>query len=182
MARVRLAVLLSLAMVSLSWGQTDPSYTNGMIAYHTYLGGAENINLGTGNVSVQLPLLHLPGRNGHDLNLTYSYNSNIWWVFYPHATNPWAPQDRYFWIPQNEKKFWSLSLAPKLVMEDITIGGTGPGSTNESCTYYKVRTAEGRLIDFNAPVRAGCWITRCDNVNACTQVPDPGNANLVGDS
>src|SRR5260370_23319835 len=137
MARVRLAVLqaaqavlLGLVWASLSWAQqTDPSYTNGMIASHTYLGGSENINLGMGNLNAQIPLLHLPGRNGHDFNLTYSYNSNIWWVFYPHDTNAWAPLDRYFWIPQNQSKLWSLNLAPKLGSQDITVGGIGPSST-----------------------------------------------------
>src|SRR5260370_41008161 len=114
--------------------------------------------------------------------MTCSSTSHIWWVFYPHDINPYAPTDRYFWIFQNGGNFWSLNLAPKLEWQDITVGGTGPVSTNETCTYYKVRTAEGRLIDFNFPVRDGCWTRRCDDVGACTDTPDPQKTNLVGDS
>jgi YD repeat-containing protein len=36
----------------------------------------ENINLTNGNVNISIPLLHLPGRAGHDLDLNVTYNSN----------------------------------------------------------------------------------------------------------
>ena len=45
---------------------TDESVSYGIVPLHTYLGGNENINVGTGNVNLQIPLVRLPGRNGHD--------------------------------------------------------------------------------------------------------------------
>jgi len=46
--------------------------------YVTYGGVRENINLSTGNLNLRVPLLHLPGRNGLDLDLGLIYDSRIY--------------------------------------------------------------------------------------------------------
>lgn len=38
----------------------------------------ENVNIGSGNLNIQIPLVHLPGRNGHDFTLALTYNSQNW--------------------------------------------------------------------------------------------------------
>ena len=36
------------------------------------------MNIGSGNLNIQIPLVHLPGRNGHDFDLSLTYNSQNW--------------------------------------------------------------------------------------------------------
>ena len=49
---------------------------NGVQAYNTYSGSRENVNLATGDLDVQIPLLTLPGRKGLDFSLGVQYDSN----------------------------------------------------------------------------------------------------------
>jgi len=44
----------------------------------TYHGDLENINLATGNLYIELHPVDLPGRNGHNLDISLGYNSQIW--------------------------------------------------------------------------------------------------------
>src|SRR5882672_10984716 len=82
-ARRYVVVLAFLALsLSYSFGQGyDPSSTYGSFPFQTNLQGSENVNLGTGNLHFELPLVRLPGRNGHDFVYSMSYNSQIWWGF-----------------------------------------------------------------------------------------------------
>jgi len=50
----------------------------GVRPYTPYAGVRENINLTNGNVSLAIPLLELPGRNGLNLNLELQYDSKLW--------------------------------------------------------------------------------------------------------
>jgi hypothetical protein len=42
---------------------------------HTFSGTNENVDLATGNLHVKIPLLHLPGVNGMDLDLNLATDS-----------------------------------------------------------------------------------------------------------
>jgi hypothetical protein len=44
----------------------------------TYDTGRENISVATGNLNLQIPIVHLPGRNGHNLDVSLTYNSQNW--------------------------------------------------------------------------------------------------------
>jgi RHS repeat-associated protein len=57
---------------------TDFATDAGVKPFETYDGARENINLGTGNVNIALPLVNLPGRNGHDFKPSLSFNSQHW--------------------------------------------------------------------------------------------------------
>jgi RHS repeat-associated protein len=65
-------------------GQSAPSTQvtannqTGVVSYNTYAGDHENVNLSTGNLSVQLPLVSLPGRDHHDLTVSLLYDSRIY--------------------------------------------------------------------------------------------------------
>ena len=78
----RFVLCTFLPAVLLSWAQcqsgSDESVGYGIVPFHTYLGENEHINVGTGNVHVQIPLIQLPGRNGHNYSATLTYNSQIW--------------------------------------------------------------------------------------------------------
>lgn len=54
--------------------QTD----TGTRPYIPYDGAAENINLTNGNLNLKVPLVHLPGRDGFDLDLNLEYDSKFW--------------------------------------------------------------------------------------------------------
>src|SRR5215472_1764366 len=70
---------LTLAFASIALAQnTDPNNDTGLHAYETYDGARENINLGSGNVFVSLPLLTLRGRNGHNYSVSLMSNSQSW--------------------------------------------------------------------------------------------------------
>ena len=62
-------------------GQISPADVpdiTGLKPYETYAGTGENINLGTGNLNITVPLLKIPGRAGHDFDLQPSYDSKNW--------------------------------------------------------------------------------------------------------
>jgi RHS repeat-associated protein len=59
------------SLSSICYGQG----VNGTKAYWSYLTDRETIAPASGSVMVKIPLIHLPGRNGHDLNLSMVFNS-----------------------------------------------------------------------------------------------------------
>jgi len=76
------AALLNLITLAQNVTTSAPHQENdtGLKAYATYDGNRENINLSNGNLNINIPLLNLPGRNGHDLNLTLQYDSKNWTI------------------------------------------------------------------------------------------------------
>lgn len=74
--------------------QVTPTNDTGLKSYQTYSGAHENINLANGNLSLEIPLVSLPGRNGLNLNLAVQYNSKIW---SPHATYSGSGDVTYRW-------------------------------------------------------------------------------------
>jgi YD repeat-containing protein len=58
--------------------QIGPQNATGTQPYEAYGGARENINLANGNLNLQIPLVSLPGRNGHDFSLALNYDSKIW--------------------------------------------------------------------------------------------------------
>lgn len=62
---------LTLSVCALA--QTDMNLDTGIKPYETYDRGQESVNIGSGNLNIQIPLLHLPGRNGHDFDVTLTY-------------------------------------------------------------------------------------------------------------
>jgi hypothetical protein len=50
----------------------------GISNYQSYDGGKDSVNLGTGNVTVTVPLLTLPGRNHLDYSVGLIFNSHNW--------------------------------------------------------------------------------------------------------
>jgi len=100
--QLRKAILLIVTLALLPFGvgaqsvpnQVNPSNATGTMPYNTYGGVRENINLATGNVNLQIPLLTLPGRNGHNLTLAVEYDSKLWFVSH------WMDEfgvDHWFW-------------------------------------------------------------------------------------
>lgn len=74
--------LPSLSFAQSTANQINPGNATGVLPYNTYGGARENINLATGNLNLQVPLLTLRGRNGHDLVLGVNYDSKVWTLNY----------------------------------------------------------------------------------------------------
>ena len=74
-----LALTLSVRTFSQDY-PAPPSVGNstGLQPYGTFDGVRENISLGTGDLNLFIPILHLPGRNGLDFDIGLVYDSNIW--------------------------------------------------------------------------------------------------------
>ncbi len=58
--------------------QITPSNDTGTNPFGSYSTDAGNINLSNGNLNLNIPLVSLPGRNGHDFVLSLQYDSKIW--------------------------------------------------------------------------------------------------------
>src|SRR6266496_5061203 len=106
-SRTQLHLFISLVIVivipSLGHGQSVPNQVTannatGTLPYVTYGGVHENVNLSTGDVNLQVPLLSLPGRNKLDVNLGISYDSKRWVLHY--AWNPDTAVYDYTWDVQ----------------------------------------------------------------------------------
>jgi len=89
MARIKLVQLLLICgfaisiAVKPSAGQnlpapSVPDQNLGINLNQVYEGQHEDVNLATGNLSLDLRPVKLPGRQGHDLDISFSYNSQIW--------------------------------------------------------------------------------------------------------
>src|SRR5882672_3478270 len=114
MARLTSVVTLLLFSVSIVVGfsgptaaqtapptQITPSNETGTNPYGTYSTGGGDVSLSNGNLSLQIPLITLPGRNGHNFVFAVQYDSKIWT---PPATFGNTGEDiHYIW--QAEKKF-----------------------------------------------------------------------------
>ena len=74
--------------------QITPSNDTGLKPFAVYSSDAGNVNLANGNLSLQIPLLSLPGRNGLNLVLAAQYDSKIWT---PSATYSSGTDITYTW-------------------------------------------------------------------------------------
>ncbi len=96
---VSLVLSLNFANVGVSQtvpAQVDPSNLTGIMPYNSYGGTRENINLGTGNVNLRIPLVSLPGRGGFEFPLELVYDSKIWDLYYesdPQGSSAWWDTD-----------------------------------------------------------------------------------------
>src|SRR6266403_1821408 len=102
-----IAVVLTAAVPRTSLAQQlGPQNATGIQPYDAYGGGRENINLGNGNLNLQIPLVSLPGRNGHNLPLSIHYDSKIWVPHYDY--DPETGQTSYWW--EIESGGWSYNI------------------------------------------------------------------------
>jgi hypothetical protein len=165
----------------------DANNAGGVQPYNTYGGTHENINLATGDLNLQIPLVSLPGRDGFDLNLSLVYDSKIWNL---HGVRPMHSINAVYWWdditnPSGEITSANLDLAWRYNIPTLysTLVTTGSGASTTYCYgNFVVVTADGGKHPFSSPavptlngVRAGCYII----VNG-VMVPQPQMDLLVG--
>jgi hypothetical protein len=123
---------------------------SGVQPYQAYDGSHENIDLATGDVNIQIPLISLPGRNGHGLDLGIEYDSKVYGL--RGGVSPYGGPPVYWWqigarYPQLSPSHvgWRLML-PFLESVDI-VSGSYPNQI--SCAEYFVLTsADGSTHQF----------------------------------
>ncbi|MGE5110967.1 MAG: RHS repeat domain-containing protein [Acidobacteriaceae bacterium] len=77
---VALSVLFLGVVASAQTYSTISQSMSGTQAYQAYDGVRENIDLATGNLNLQIPLVSIPGRNGHNFNIGIEYDSKTFYV------------------------------------------------------------------------------------------------------
>lgn len=82
----------------------DPQVDSGVHPYGTYDGAHVNVSLATGNMSFCIPLVSLPGRHHHDLNIPLCHNSQ----FKEPGGAYQGGMDRLSWFPWT----WGASTPP----------------------------------------------------------------------
>ena len=138
--------------------QVDPNNLTGIMPYNTYGGVRENINLGTGGLNLHIPLVSLPGRNGHDFSLGLLYDSKVWNL---HQETDQFGTDT--WWDDDDQIGWHLDL-PTLVATSISVP-VPPNQGTVSCTgNYILVLPDGSKHQFFPPTgttwtgaRTNCW-------------------------
>src|SRR5262249_45691356 len=142
----------------------DPSTRYGAVPFQTYLGEQENVNAGSGNLNIQLPLLKLPGRNGHDFEFSLTYNSQIWWMLSGTTPN----NINYYSWQHNVPWGWNLPT----LLYDINVQIDAHHTCN---AHYRARMWDGRVVPYPT-VQNGCMYI-ADNG---AQSPAPDFNILIG--
>lgn len=127
-----------------------PQYGFGILSGYTYTGQHESVNLASGNLTLQIPLLKLPGRNGYDYNLVLTYNSQIWAGGV--AINPQGSQF-YFWqalgfLGQTSlSNGWSESGGGQLFSDQVLVEVIS--GVNVYCSEnYRIKWGDGHVDSY----------------------------------
>ncbi len=169
---------IALSAAPLSWAQVtptqvSPSNATGIESFSTYGGVRENINLATGNLNLQIPLVRLPGRNGLDLSVGLEYDSKIWQVVTD--CDPFYGCTSYF---DYEQRTPSAGFGWRLTVPSLdTYEWNKPGTQPKYCTKFIVTFADGSKHTF--PNMMDCWHLSTDGSQI---IMDPQMDIAVGTS
>jgi RHS repeat-associated core domain len=127
--------------------------STGTMPYLSYESVREDINLSNGNVHFFIPLLTMPGRNGHGLSLGVHYNTKNWivksQVVYPNHTV-------VYWAPAPNGGGWVANLPSIGFAQNVYSGTVTPGGYSYYCNgHYLVNLGDHASHAF--PNRTGCY-------------------------
>jgi len=94
------ALLFTAATVAQTTSSPSLANDTGIHSQETYDGVRENVNLAGGGLTLSIPLLSLPGRNGLDFSVSMTYNSQFWVPQYGAPVMYWT-QDGSSWLVTN---------------------------------------------------------------------------------
>jgi hypothetical protein len=148
-----------------------------------YAGDHEAISLGSGNLSLQIPLFHIPGRGGVDHTLTLSYNSNFWYHVDTEYNGTYATE----WQTVSPPSLDHAAAPGWLLLDSAQVGFTGnqPDCNGVGCTTniycarnYHAVTESGNVLNF-PNVLTNCYQVGENGV----ETPEPTyNVYTDGDS
>lgn len=141
----------------------DTQNDSGVHPLRSYLQDTETVSTGTGNSSIIIPLLSLPGRAGNTLTIGYSFNSQIWsptqiaYQCVPPSSNGTQPLQTCVLFPWSRVGEHSLALGSFTV--PTIMGGTAtyfPGTQQIRCIYAPTLTLpNGAVYTFQRAIY-GC--------------------------
>ena len=135
--------------------QLSPNNETGTPPYVAYGGVRENINLATGDLNIQIPLLTLPGRNKLDLNIGITYDSKYWVLNY---SDDGLGDLTYLWENQPSAPYldnsWRFNL-PVLQTTEQDFGARSGFSDTGCWSKFVVTMPDGGKHIFQN--KAGCW-------------------------
>ena len=149
----------------------DPQNDSGTYPYVSYLQDHETINPATGNLLVTIPLIHLPGRAGDDLDLSISYNSqslnHLSFITWP-ATGT-APGGTY--------ASWGYTTAQSSYSTNITPGWSGSAPVTSTAVWIP------STCTFNPSLTLGDGATYTfgTTTNGCPGEPNVPEPTIAGD-
>lgn len=174
-AKLAALFLSSYIFTAVSFGQaakTNITSDNatGLASTQTFEGSRENIDLSTGNLDLQIPLLNLPGRHGANLSVTLAYDSKplgslsaTWDPDNGIATYLFGPPGNPAGLPGG----WRLNI-PSLQTNIHTVSGP-PGHNSACYQNFIVTTADGSSHTFAN--MAGCATTQTNSPFTVTANP-----------
>ena len=125
---------ISLAGIALpAMAQLDLNHDTGVKPQETYDQANENVNIAGGNLNIVIPLVHLTGRNGHDLNLTLAYNSQQWTPSASYVQD--ASNNNYLYVGWTQEQAWNFGGIPYLYFTGTTVFLASPGNNNSYSQY-----------------------------------------------
>ena len=163
LTRVALTAVILFFTFNLAFAQ-DPQYGYGILTGNTYVGEHENVNVGTGNMHIEIPLLKLSGRNGHDFVLSLDYNSQIWSG--EAAINPQGYETDFWETPGwmqgssgvsgdtslHQGWSWNSGIGSAQLFSDWAQVGTSGSPPNQVSVYcyinYRVKWGDGHMVSY----------------------------------
>ncbi len=166
--------------------QVTPNNQTGLVSYNMYAGDHENVNLATGDLNVQLPLVSLPGRDHHDLTVSLLYDSRIYELkanvdsFFGFTGYSWNAVDSGGWrlnLPFISKMQHCDQISGSffdVYFSDFTVtlmDGTKHHFDNTAGHAYHQGACDGPITG-HPPGQGGC----ATDLSLCLIAPDTGNA------
>jgi RHS repeat-associated protein len=174
-APVLLSCVQAMAQIQTTLSNND----TGIHDHQMYVGDHESINPLSGNLNIQIPLIHLPGRAGDDLDVKMSYNSDYWNVF--SYTAPNGHTDLIWNVDVLPSELSSIlgwnSGIPYLTYMNQQVGGTG-GTVIDCYAGYQLVLPDGSKHTFSLGTQGvftGCTINNGENT-----FPDPSGDVPMG--
>jgi len=181
----------SIILAQYGFGQVGSTADNtGVQPFQSYLNDKETINLATGGVNVRIPLLHLPGRAGHDLDFAINFNSQSRFSLglgsgpvictgdttpqtCPNGVVPGITQYYLGYGPTPGSNGWTTTM-PSIGFSNLQIGTEQSGGTQGGYVGGPVLTGDhGETVTFGLQSQ---WMTSGSNFSpiASTAADDQG--------
>jgi YD repeat-containing protein len=140
---------------------TDLSNDTGVKPWEYYDRAQETVNMESGNLNIVIPLLSLPGRNGHNLDLSLSYNSQHYTpVGSLNNGNP--PQVGVSWQPEQANLAnagiaagWQINF-PTLYATGVTTPPNGDNPQIGCWQNFVLVMGDGARYTFSVAM-VSCW-------------------------
>ncbi len=155
----------------------------------TYIRAKENVNVGGGNLNIQIPIVQLPGRDGHNLDVTLTYNSQNWSPVASFSQQNNSDEINIAWRPGSGAATlgstgWQVNI-PVLYAQGATTFTEGSPGANNAYAYHECWTnfvlvmGDGSKYSFPNAVM-DCNETTVSESGYITNSVDPYDDNLIG--